>query len=40
MAATLGMSGTPSWVVGDRILSGAQPLETLEAAIAAARAGR
>lgn len=39
MAATLGLNGTPSWVVGNRILSGAQPLETLEAAVAAARAG-
>ena len=38
MAATLGLNGTPSWVVGDRILSGAQPLEALEDAIRAARA--
>lgn len=36
-AARLGMNGTPSWVVGDRILSGALPVEELEQAIAAAR---
>ncbi|WP_375393116.1 DsbA family protein [uncultured Sphingomonas sp.] len=35
--AALGMGGTPSWVVGDRVLSGIQPIETLEAAVAAAR---
>ena len=39
VARTLGFSGTPSWVIGDRILSGAQPLETLEAAVKAAREG-
>ena len=38
-AAKLGMNGTPSWVVGDRILSGALPIEDIEKAIAAARAG-
>ena len=38
MAAKLGMTGTPSWVVGDRVLSGALPVEELEKAIAAARA--
>ncbi|WP_347574833.1 DsbA family protein [Sphingomonas sp. Ant20] len=38
-AAKLGMTGTPSWVVGDRILSGALPLEDLQKAVAAARAG-
>jgi protein-disulfide isomerase len=36
-AAKLGMNGTPSWVVGDRILSGALPIEEIEKAIAAAR---
>jgi len=36
-AAKLGMTGTPSWVVGDRILSGALPLEDLQKAVAAAR---
>jgi len=38
-AANLGMTGTPSWVVGDRVLSGALPLEDLQKAVAAARAG-
>ncbi len=37
-AAKLGMSGTPSWVIGNRVLSGALPIEELEKAIAAARA--
>ncbi|NYD90592.1 DsbA family protein [Sphingomonas melonis] len=36
-AAKLGMNGTPSWVVGNRVLSGALPVEELEKAIAAAR---
>ena len=36
-AAKLGMNGTPSWVVGDRILSGALPIEEIEKAIATAR---
>jgi protein-disulfide isomerase len=36
-AAKLGMNGTPSWVVGNRVLSGALPIEDLENAIAAAR---
>ena len=38
MAGQLGMTGTPSWVVGDRVLIGAQTLEALQAAVAAARA--
>jgi protein-disulfide isomerase len=38
-AAKLGVTGTPTWVVGDRVLSGALPLEELQKAIAAARAG-
>lgn len=38
VAATLGITGTPSWVVGDRVLSGAVPIEQLQDAIAAARA--
>lgn len=38
MAGTLGLSGTPGWVIGDKVLSGAQPLDALEAAVAAARA--
>jgi protein-disulfide isomerase len=37
-AVKLGMNGTPSWVVGDRILSGALPIEEIEKAIQAARA--
>ncbi|MDP1028378.1 DsbA family protein [Sphingomonas sp. KR1UV-12] len=37
VAAKLGVSGTPSWVVGDRVLSGALPIEELERAIAEAR---
>ncbi len=36
-AAKLGMNGTPSWVVGDRVLSGALPIEEIEKAIATAR---
>ncbi len=39
-AARLGVTGTPSWVIGDRILSGALPVEELKRAIAATRAGR
>jgi len=38
--AKLGMRGTPSWVVGDRVLSGALPPDRLQEAIAAARAAR
>lgn len=38
IAGQLGMSGTPSWVVGDRMLSGALPFEALEQAVRAARA--
>ncbi len=36
-AQALGMSGTPSWVIGDRLLQGAQSLDALEDAVAAAR---
>jgi protein-disulfide isomerase len=36
-AARLGVTGTPSWVIGDRVLSGALPVEELKRAIAAAR---
>lgn len=35
----LGMTGTPAWVVGDRVLSGALPIEDIERAIADARRG-
>ena len=36
-AAALGLQGTPMWVIGDRVLSGAQTLDTLEEAVKAAR---
>lgn len=36
-AGKLGLTGTPSWVIGDRVLSGALPLEELQKAVAAAR---
>ena len=38
-AGRLGLTGTPSWIVGNRILSGALPLEQLQKAIADARNG-
>lgn len=37
LAGRLGMTGTPAWVVGDRVLSGALPLEAMKAAVEAAR---
>jgi protein-disulfide isomerase len=37
-AGQLGMTGTPSWVVGDRVLSGAVTLDAMKDAVAAARA--
>ena len=37
LAGQLGMTGTPAWVVGDRVLNGVQSLEQLRAAVAAAR---
>ncbi len=36
-ASLLGFSGTPSWVVGDQVLGGAQTLAGLQAAVAEAR---
>ena len=36
-AGQLGMTGTPSWVVGNRVLIGAQTLAQLQDAVAAAR---
>lgn len=33
----LGMTGTPSWVIGDRVVSSMMPLEDMQAAVAAAR---
>ncbi|WP_415640350.1 DsbA family protein [Sphingomonas paucimobilis] len=38
-AGRLGLTGTPSWIVGNRILSGALPVEQLQKAIADARNG-
>jgi protein-disulfide isomerase len=37
LAGKLGLSGTPAWVIGNRVLSGAQPLDQLQAAVAEAR---
>lgn len=39
-AGTLGFTGTPSWVVGDQVLSGAQTLPALQTAVADARKAR
>ncbi|MEH3041014.1 MAG: DsbA family protein [Sphingomonas paucimobilis] len=36
-AGSLGFTGTPSWVVGDQVLSGAQMLPALQTAVAEAR---
>ena len=36
-AARLGVTGTPTWIVGDRLTAGALPVEELKKAIAAAR---
>lgn len=36
-AGALGFTGTPSWVVGDQVLSGAQMLPALQTAVAEAR---
>ncbi|WP_230771021.1 DsbA family protein [Sphingomonas sp. Leaf4] len=36
-ASLLGFTGTPSWVVGDQVLGGAQTLQGLQAAVAEAR---
>jgi protein-disulfide isomerase len=38
MGRQLGMTGTPSWVIGDRVISGALPLDRMTQAIADARA--
>lgn len=37
LAGQLGMTGTPAWVIGDHVLSGAQPLQAMQSAVAAAR---
>jgi len=36
----LGMTGTPSWVIGDRVVSSMMSLEAMQAAIADARANK
>lgn len=38
LARPLGMTGTPSWVIGDKVLTGAVGYEALKEAVAAARA--
>lgn len=38
IARTLGMTGTPSWVIGNKVVSSALPLEDLQKAIAEVRA--
>src|SRR6476469_5563833 len=38
LAQPLGLTGTPSWVIGDQVLSGAVGFDALKAAIATARA--
>lgn len=38
LASALGFNGTPSWVIGDQVLTGAVGYERLKSAIAAARA--
>jgi predicted DsbA family dithiol-disulfide isomerase len=40
IARTLGVDGTPAWIVGDRMLSGAQGIAVLRQAISEARAAR
>lgn len=39
VARQLGVNGTPAWVIGDRMISGAVPADDLQAAIDAARKG-
>lgn len=39
-AKKLGMSGTPSWVIGDQVISSALPIEELQRLVAEARKGR
>ena len=38
VAAKLGITGTPSWVVGDQVMTGALPIDQLQAAIVRTRA--
>jgi protein-disulfide isomerase len=37
LAQEIGVEGTPAYIVGDRFMPGAIPLEQLEAAVADAR---
>jgi protein-disulfide isomerase len=37
IAQRLGMTGTPSWIIGDKVVSAALPLEELEKAVKEAR---
>ena len=39
LANQLGFSGTPSWIIGDRLISGAVGMDQLSAALTQARAG-
>ena len=39
LGSALGLTGTPSYVIGDQILSGAVGYEALKAAVAKAREG-
>ena len=38
LSRKMGMTGTPSWIIGDKIVSSALPFEELQKAVAAARA--
>lgn len=40
VARALGLTGTPSWVIGKKVISSALPLEELQKAVAEARAGK
>lgn len=40
VARSLGLTGTPSWVIGNKVVSSALPLEELQKAVAAARAAK
>lgn len=40
VARALGLTGTPSWVIGNKVVSAALPLEELQKAVAEARAGK
>ncbi|MCP3731961.1 DsbA family protein [Sphingomonas sp. MG17] len=40
VASKLGVTGTPSWVIGDKVISGMVPYDTLKQAVAAARGAK